>query len=197
MRNTEDKVYACTYADTIESKKEGDCGENEEGKGRKREAKRERERSPTVILRGTKRREEARAPVMYADCKSAIMSLSRVYGNPQHRRGVPAPSLRSISVPPAPLSPPLSYLPPRHVASSYAKKCGRPGVYTERGDSLFTESVPRAMAWHGTIISVDYAIITRPGGGGSGHLMPLTRLRKGLLEPTSKGYAGSLPPRGA
>lgn len=98
MRNTEDKVYACTYADTIESKKEGDCGENEEGKGRKREAKRERERSPTVILHGTKRREEARAPVMYADCKSAIMSLSRVYGNPQHRRGVPAPSLRSISL---------------------------------------------------------------------------------------------------
>lgn len=32
----------------------------------------------------------------------------------------------------------------------------------------------------GTIISVDYAIITRPGGNGGGHLMPLARPRGGL-----------------
>lgn len=43
MRNTEDKVYACTYADIIGSDKEGDREENE---GREDNAKR-RERTRT------------------------------------------------------------------------------------------------------------------------------------------------------
>lgn len=68
--------------------------------------------------------------------------------------------------------------------------------YTENA-AIHSYGKRTAMAWHGTIISVDYAIITRPGGGGGGHLMPLTRPREGLPEPTPKGYAGPLPPRGA
>lgn len=166
----------------------------ERRRGRKREAKRERERSPTVIPHGTKRREDARARVMYADCKSAIMSLSRVYANPQHRR---SRSVSTLDLRSSRSSFSSSYSSSSSSCrSSYAKKCGRPGVHRTRRFTP-TESVPRAMAWRGTIISVDYAIITRPGGGGSGHLMPLTRPRKGLLEPTPKGYAGPLPPRRA
>lgn len=42
----------------------------------------------------------------------------------------------------------------------------------------------------GTIISVDYAIIVRPGGSG-GHLTPLTRPRGGFSEPTPEGLRGT------
>lgn len=101
-----------------------------------------------------------------------------------HNTAVLAPSPRSIS-----RAPSLPLLPPRRVALPMPRVWK--AWYTQNA-ALRSYGKRIATAWHGTIISVDYAIITRPGGG---HLMALTRLREGLPEPTPKGYAGPLPPR--
>lgn len=81
------------------------------------------------------------------------MSLSRVYANPQHRRS------RSVST----LDLPRSFSSSSSSSScrsSYAESV-EGLVYTERA-AIRSYGKRIATAWHGTIISVDYAIITRP-----------------------------------
>lgn len=150
--------------------------------GRARERARKRKGggmgNPTTIPRGTERRRDARsrARVMYADCKSAIMSLSRVYANPQHRR-----RSRFVSPPPSP--------PPRPARSSFPAAWKRPAACTEvRG---MRDSFLRKLYRDATMISVDYAIIGRVGGGLS---YASRTARRTATAETPKGYnAGSLP----
>jgi len=83
---------------------------------------REKERSKPLAGEA-KGRGGARARIMYADCNSAIMSLSRVYVHPQHRRS------RSVST--VDLRPFPSPLPPRP-ASLFLRRekpSGRPSVH--------------------------------------------------------------------
>lgn len=207
VRNTEDKVCSCTRRPRRESEKEGRRSQRSDGEDAREARKREEDSGgshgdSSRNVEETRARARASARVIYADCKSAIMSLSRVYANPQHRRSRSYTSPRST-----PSSLPLVLL---HIASFFSSSCFfftsltslssfRPAtalplsasverlVYTQR---CLCDSFLRKAYRDGTIISVDYAIITQPSGGG--HFMPLARPRRGLPWPTPKGYVGPL-----
>jgi len=88
-----------------------------------------------------------------------------------------------------PVSPPPPSSPPSHrAATRRSVRGGRRGTHAWRG---VRGSLLRKGRRDGTIISVDYAIIARPGGGG--HLVPLTRPRgrpSRRCRPP-RGYAGT------